>query len=289
MGASRRTVYVTDLDGTLLGADARLSEHGRSVLARLLGEGMLFTVASARSVVAMQRILAGLELRLPVVEFNGAFISELASGEHLITNAMPGGLARLAYDCITGSGMLPFVSSFDGTADRLYHGRMQNEGMQWYLDDRRRNGDRRLRETGDLAATLDEQVVCLTAIERPGIVDELAKQMRTRFDGRLVIRSFRSLYSQGWSWLTVHDRAATKDRAVKTILEIRGLEDAEVVAFGDSDNDVPLFRIADRGVAVENASAELKNIASTIIGPCGSDSVVGFLEDEWRTSRAGCA
>jgi Cof subfamily protein (haloacid dehalogenase superfamily) len=277
-------VYVTDLDGTLLNAQARLSERSRAALARLLGDGMLLSIASARSVVAMQSILSGLELPLPVVEFNGAFISDLASGEHLITNAMPSHLVRQAYDCISDSGIFPFISSFDGTSDRLYYGRMHNAGMQWYLDDRLRNRDRRLMLTGDPAAALDEQVVCLTAIDRPEVVNALGRQMRARFDGHLVIRSFMSLYSEGWSWLTVNDRAATKDRAVRAMLKLKGLDDAEIVAFGDSDNDVPLFRIADRAVAVANASEELKKMASTVIGPCDSDSVIDFLEREWRES-----
>ena len=61
----RAKVYVTDLDGTLLGEDARLSGRSRSGLVKLLEDGLLLTVASARSVVAMQRILSGVVLPLP--------------------------------------------------------------------------------------------------------------------------------------------------------------------------------------------------------------------------------
>ena len=63
------TVYVSDLDGTLLRSDATLSVFSRDTLTRLLSEGLLFTVASARSVASIRPILAGLKLPLPIIEF----------------------------------------------------------------------------------------------------------------------------------------------------------------------------------------------------------------------------
>jgi hypothetical protein len=68
--------YVSDLDGTLLRSNATLSSYSKKILQQLLHEGLHFTVASARSVFSMWPILDGLRLSLPVIEFNGAFISD---------------------------------------------------------------------------------------------------------------------------------------------------------------------------------------------------------------------
>ncbi len=282
MNSSRRRVYVTDLDGTLLGEDARLSSRTRSGLVTLLESGLMLTVASARSVVAMQSILAGLRLPLPVIELNGAFISDLGTGRHLVTNELETELAVGAYELIRGAGCVPFVSSFDGERDRLHYSEVGNPGMKWYLDDRLSNNDRRLSKTADLSSRLSEQVVCLTVIDRPDVVEELRAALVERFDGRLSVRRFSNEYFCGWDWLTVHAARATKDRALATLLETCDLGDAEIVAFGDSDSDVPLFRCADRGIAVANASAELKSLAVEVIGPSSEDSIVGFLEREWQ-------
>jgi hypothetical protein len=284
MDSSRRRIYVTDLDGTLLGENACLSDRTRSGLVTLLESGLMLTVASARSVVAMQSILAGLRLPLPVIELNGAFISDLGTGRHLVTNALETELAEGAHELIHAAGCVPFVSSFDGEFDRLHYSEVGNPGMKWYLEDRLSNNDRRLSKTADLSSRLSEQVVCLTVIDRPDVVEELRAVLVGRFDGRLSVRRFSNEYFGGWDWLTVHDARATKDRALATLLEALDLGDAEVVAFGDSDNDVPLFRFADRGIAVANASAELKSLAAEVIGPSNEDSIVGFLEREWRAA-----
>jgi hydroxymethylpyrimidine pyrophosphatase-like HAD family hydrolase len=230
----------------------------------------------------MQSILAGLRLPLAVIEFNGAFISDLGTGRHLVANTLATELAVGAYELIHAAGCVPFVSSFDGKCDRLYYSEIGNPGMKWYLDDRLWNNDRRLSKTADLSSSLSEQVACLTVIDRPQVVEELRAALAERFDGRLSARRFSNEYFGGWDWLTVHDVRATKDRALARLLDAHDLGDAEIVAFGDSDNDIPLFRCADRGIAVANASDELKSLAAEVIGPSNEDSVVGFLEREWQ-------
>ena len=277
-------VYVTDLDGTLLDETASLSERTRTGLAGLLDDGMLFTVASARSVKAMQTILEGLTLPLPVIEHNGAHISDLATGHHLVTNAVDPTLARGAFDIIQAAGCVPLVASFDGTADRLHYSEVLNPGVAWYVEDRRVNSDPRLTRTADLASALSQQVACLTVIDRRDTLEPVRRSLIEEFGDAFRVRVFANEYFSDWDWLTIHDSRATKEQALSRVLNDSGLSGAEVVAFGDSDNDIPLFEFAARGIAVENASGEVKSLAHAVIGPNTADSVVEFLEREWQGS-----
>ena len=70
------SVYVSDLDGTLLRDDAVLSSFSRGTLSEMLDAHLLFTVASARSVTSIRKVLAGLEFHLPVIEYNGSYITD---------------------------------------------------------------------------------------------------------------------------------------------------------------------------------------------------------------------
>jgi len=137
------SLYLSDLDGTLLRNDATLSAFSEAALREMLAAGLLFTVASARSVISMQGILRGLPLRLPVIEFNGAFLSDLATGRHETVNALSPSIAEDVYAQVLRHHLVPFVSSFDGTEDRVHYAAATNAGMHWYLEDRRRHRDRR--------------------------------------------------------------------------------------------------------------------------------------------------
>lgn len=282
----RKRVYVSDLDGTLLDGGARLSERSRQILQRLLRRGLQFTVASARSVVAMQSILKGLALTLPVIEMNGAFLSDLATGRHHVVNALAPDVAKAVFELVRTAGHLPFVSTFDGERDRLYYAGIQNPGAEWYLTDRARSDDRRLQRVDDLRPRLREHVVCFTVIDRRARLEELRLALKGKLGERLSVRRFTNQYFPESDWLTVNDREATKDRALVTLIERCGLNGVEVVAFGDGDNDVPLFRVADRAVAVGNASPELTALATCVIGASWEDSVATYIEDELRVESA---
>ncbi|MFH1688908.1 MAG: HAD hydrolase family protein [Candidatus Eisenbacteria bacterium] len=286
MAHSDVTVYVTDLDGTILDGNARLSPRTCAGLEELLDEGLLLTVASARSVVAMQLMFDGLRLPLPVVEFNGAFISNLATREHLVTNAIGADVVGDVYRTITAAGCLPFVSTFDGDADRLYYSEILNDGTQLYLDNRVADHDPRVRHTDDLRPHLTEEVASLTVIDRVEPVKELRLKLEDEFGDRLSLVDFDSLYFTGWHWMTVHDARATKDQALLEMLRREGLDGAEVVAFGDSSGDLPLFRVADRAIAVANASDELMSMATEVTGANYEDGVVEFLERDWNGARS---
>ncbi len=52
-----KSLYVTDLDGTLIRDDLTLSDYSRSRLVSLLNEGVAITVATARSIVSLTAIL----------------------------------------------------------------------------------------------------------------------------------------------------------------------------------------------------------------------------------------
>lgn len=271
--------YVSDLDGTLLWNDATLSDFSEAALRKMLVDGLLFTVASARSVVSMQGVLRGLPLRLPVIELNGAFLSDLATGRHETVNALNFSVAEDVYALALRHGMVPFVSSFDGTEDRVHYAAATNAGMHWYLEDRRRHGDRRQQGMAeDLAASLREQVVCLTVIAEESPLAELQAAVLSAHGGTVETHLFENQYSPNWFWLTVHDCRATKDQAIRVLAERCGLTGSETVVFGDQSNDLKMFQMADRAVAVSNATEELKRHATAIIGSNEADSVAKFIQ-----------
>ena len=278
-------LYVSDVDHTLLDSAGTLSGYSRTTLNRLLGQGLRFTVASARSCASLRSLLAGLELSLPVIEFNGAFVSDLASGRHHLVHALAPALAADLWTLLQDSGHVPFVSTFDGNADRLYYDRVRNAGMDWYLEDRRRHRDPRLCRLANLREGLRDQVVCLTVIGRRCRLLALQRTIDRRHEDAVRSYCFENQYSPGWHWLTLLDRHATKEQGVAALRQLRPeLQGCRLVAFGDGGNDIGLLQAADVGLAVANAEPELKRQASAVIGANDDDAVARYLADHWTPS-----
>lgn len=274
----RESFYVSDLDGTLLNNEARLSAATQGRLTRLLDEGIEFTVASARGVASMRTILRELPLKLPVIGFNGAFLSDLATGQHEIVNAMAHEVADALHGLMSDHGIPPLISTFSGREDLVYHAEPVNEGMHWWLEERIASRDPRLRRLIDARSALSEQVVCLTGIGPETLMIEIAARIGEVFVDEIELHVFENGYSPGWHWLTVHDRRASKDQAVRELMRARGLDDRKLVAFGDQSNDLKLLAAADEAIAVANAIPVIKARAKHVIGSNEDDSVVDFIE-----------
>ena len=285
----RPSLYVSDLDGTLLNGSAGLSESGRARLTRLLEDGVEFTVASARGVASMRAILGGLPLRLPVIGFNGAYLSDLATGRHEIVNAIEPAIASDLHALIAGHGIPPLIATFSGREDLVYYAEPANDGMHWWLKDREASRDPRLRRLVDATLALREQVVCLTGIGPLALLTDIAARIRETFAGLIELHVFENWYSPGWHWLTVHDRRASKGQAVRELMRLRGLGDRRVVAFGDQTNDLALLAAADEAVAVRNAIPEVLAIATQVIGSNEEDSVIEYIEQHAASHSAAVA
>jgi 5-amino-6-(5-phospho-D-ribitylamino)uracil phosphatase len=276
------TLYVSDLDGTLIRDDLTLSDVARRELCTLLGEGVLITVASARSVTSIRAILGDIPFTLPIIEFNGAFLSDYRTGRHEVMNAIPKPLAREALEALKAGGCEPYLSSFDGTRDLVFYREIANEGMAAYIAERIAFKDERLRRVDDLAAAIDGTTVCLTVIDRGERLDAIRSALAADFGDRLVLTSYDYRYFPGWKFFTVHDRRATKDQAIASLRSAAGLGATELVVFGDDVNDLGMLRAADRPIAMANAKPEVKALAREIIGSNNEDSVVRRIRQDLR-------
>jgi len=70
----RKTLYISDLDDTLLDKSSELSTYTKKSLNKLISRGVDFTVATGRATDAAVKMMKDVELRIPIITFNGAVI-----------------------------------------------------------------------------------------------------------------------------------------------------------------------------------------------------------------------
>ncbi|MEZ4828655.1 MAG: HAD family hydrolase [Bacteroidia bacterium] len=277
-----KKIFITDLDGTLLRNDATLSHYSRKGLEELIRLEVPVSFATARSIVSVKLIMGDLPLPLPVVCSNGAYISDLTTGNHRSIQAM-----AKPFDCellslFKSAGFHPFVCTWHEGHDHLYIEPVLNEGMQHYRQDRIAAGDNRLKDIEDAYSVMHEKVICLNMIDRIGPLEEMQNELHRRYPGQLQTYVYENGYGSGWFWLSVYDRLATKARAVSMMVEELGYETEQLTVFGDNLNDISMFEIAGNKIATGNARDELKAIATEIIGTNETDSVIDYIFQQIR-------
>lgn len=274
-----RKLYVTDLDGTLLRNNATLSEFSRKELIKLIEEqNIYFTVASARGRNSIKFILKDFPFNIPIIENNGAYISDYISGDHIIINNIKNEICEDILNMIYEYDCMPYISSFNGKEDKLYYKEIINEGMELLRQTKLRENDKRLSKIDSFYDVVkNDKVVSFTVINKEERLTPLVNAVMNKYKESLNYNYEEDQYYKGWHWFTINAYEATKARAIETLKKSLTDEELELVVFGDNLNDIPMFKIGNRSVAVENAKKELKSLATEVIGSNEEDSVVKYI------------
>ncbi len=274
--AEEKVLYVTDLDGTLLNQQDRISAFSIQVINGLVEKGMLFTYATARSLASASRVTAGLSTNIPVIAYNGAFIIQPSSGEILSREDFSAGERRIVRDALTRCRISPMVYSYIGGIERVsWIPEDENDGIRRYLS--LRKGDKRFRAVSDQAALYEGEVFYYTCIgEKEELMPVYSLFSR---DSRYRCTIQQELYRPEY-WCEIMPARASKSNAVRKLKRIWGC--TRVISFGDSINDIPMFEASDECYAVSNAVDELKRIATGIIESNNEDGVARWLSINCR-------
>ena len=90
------------------------------------------------------------------------------------------------------------------------------------------------------------------------------------------------MYHDNGYWLDIHHSSGTKGDAVKVIQEQIGAK--KMICFGDSDNDMSMFALADECYAMGQGLEELKAMATKTIGSNKDDGIAHFLAERYGFS-----
>lgn len=269
-----QTLYVTDLDGTLLDERGQLPAEAANLLRPLADAGVSLTVCTARSWVSARPIIEALGIRLPVILHNGVFVRDMATGEMLRTCLLNPERAGELADLFEQTGVPPLVYTIDDAAEcHVYYPGFTNYAQRRFIEDRLAKRDPRFRLEGREGSWRSEQPYYVNAIGERERLAPVARVLTEHAD--LAVIFSEDIYAPGWWWLEAVDRQANKGAGVRFVRERIGA--ARVVCFGDQLNDLPMFHEADLAVAVSNAHPGARKAADRVIGAAGDNAVARFI------------
>lgn len=265
-----KCLFVSDLDGTLLRSDETISEYTCSVINQLTKNGVLFSYATARSYVTAKKVTKGLDTKIPLIVYNGAFVIDNVTEEVLISNYFQNDIKEVLEELFSND-IYPIVYSYIDSVEHFsFIPDKCNKGMKAFLDTRK--GDRRWREADNQEQLIQGNMFYITCIDSKEKLEPFFEKYKEKYHVVFQI----DIYT-GEQWLEIMPKEASKANA---IIQLKKLLDCEkVISFGDAANDMDMFHISDEAYAVANACDELKNIATEVIGSNHDDGVAKWLVD----------
>ena len=266
---SKKTLYISDLDGTLLQNDQTVSAFSADTLNGKIRNGLLFSYATARSYATASKVTANLQLQIPVIVFNGTFVIDSNTQKQLISNIFTQEETISILNALTENRIYPIVNAFfDGREKFSYVQGQETPGILDFLEHRK--NDLRKNPVSDPKQLYCGEIFHIACIDE----EEKLRPAYERFKDEFPCVLYRDIYGDRM-WLEIHPKGATKASAILALKEILGCD--KVICFGDGKNDIPMFRIADECYAVANAEPEVKAIATAVIESNEADGVAKWL------------
>jgi Cof subfamily protein (haloacid dehalogenase superfamily) len=273
------TLYVSDLDGTLLGEDSQLSAVTVATLNRIIGElGGLFTVATARTPATVVPLMQQVHARLPFIVIGGSAMWNPVTMSYEHTRGIDDMTVNAVADVFDRRGAHPFIYRRHGKnllhthhygplspqEERFIAERQHLPLKQFFLDDR------------DFRHS-DDEALLIFSMNKYAVLKSIADDLRTSVPTCSVM-VYHDIFDESEGYLEIFSAGTSKAAAIGDLA--RQLGAGRVVVFGDNRNDIAMMQAADFSVAVDNAFTEVKSVASEVIGPNTVDSVARWIETE---------
>jgi Cof subfamily protein (haloacid dehalogenase superfamily) len=265
-------MVATDVDGTLIDHDERVTARTKAAVDALVADGVPFVLATGRPPRWIDPVVDGLGYAPLCVCGNGAVIYDSATDRVLASRTLDvdtlGWIADLAERALPGCGL---------AAERV--GERAHDAV-----------------TPQFVSSPEYEHAWLnpddTAVARSEVIDAPAIKMLVRLRGtasgdmRAVLAPLIGdradiTYSTDHGLIELSAPGVTKASGLASVAQRLGVENSTIIAFGDMPNDVPMLAMVGHGVAMANAHAEAIAAANEVTAANSEDGVAQVLERWW--------
>jgi Cof subfamily protein (haloacid dehalogenase superfamily) len=265
-----------DLDGTILRPDNSISERTISAIKACAKQGLKIIICTGRSPDASEAYRSALGAEGPMVYFNGAEVTDMPRGKPF-------------YPALLGLDVIDFcvdISRQTGIYFQVYFPETDKRPTKLLLTER--DGHERemyLKHTGLEAVIGDIKEAITVPTAHKGGIKGMFLADAARFEAirlPLIEKFGDSIYVAQTlkTFLEVMSADISKGKGLKIALDQLGIRSDETIAFGDEENDLPMFDVAGFSVAPSNAKANVRAAADLVIGSNAEDGVAAFLEEQ---------
>jgi HAD-superfamily hydrolase, subfamily IIB len=276
-----KTLYVSDLDGTLLDSDASISERSLNILNSLIDQGILFTVATARTITSTRIILKDLHLNLPIILMNGVCIYDPVKEKYIHIETFSREELSLLINLTEEYNLKGFMYALKNDNLTMYYEDLSHKALKDFYDERAKSNKNRFVRVDKFSVLTDEPVIYFVLLDYKENLEHIYQLTKNlpNINSAFYLDNY---YKDTW-YLEIFPGRASKFRAVQFLRKYLSVN--YVIGFGDNQNDISLSEACDEFYAVENAVDELKLKSDRIIGKNTEDGVALWMQQNICLSK----
>jgi 5-amino-6-(5-phospho-D-ribitylamino)uracil phosphatase len=271
-----KKLYVSDLDGTLFNSKKEISQYSADIINKFIGDGGLFSVATARMAYGCEEKLRVLNLNIPIILMNGVCLYLLNEKVYVSVKTIDYSKILQIEEVLNDYNVGGFMYTFRNNKLSIYYKNSEDLKYTQYYSEKAIEECDEIRKVDSFAESAGDKLVIYFALT--GDKDQISSiwgdiDSISEINTAMYLNIYNGLYC-----LEIFDGKGRKDLALK---ELQNRINAhEIIVFGDNHNDVSMIKIADKSLAPLNAVAEVKDIVDEIIESCDNDGVAKYIRNE---------
>jgi Cof subfamily protein (haloacid dehalogenase superfamily) len=260
-------IIALDMDGTLLNEEKIVTDRTRSALNKAGEKGVKVVLASGRPIEGLNRYLEDLNLMKEdqyVLSYNGCLVQETKSGKIICEFGLKGKNLHYFYDLSCRLGVN--IHAFSPERGLITPKNSKYTEVEASINQIETN-------ICDFSTVKeDEDIIKIMFIDEPEILGKAIEALpKELYDEYTLVKS--TPY-----FLEIISKDAGKGVGLKALADYLNVKQEEVIAIGDAGNDLDMIEYAGLGVAMANASENVKEIANYITDSNNEDGVAHVIE-----------
>lgn len=259
-------MIVLDLDDTLLTDEHIISERTKQALMDAQKMGVKVVLASGRPTYAMWPIAKELSLAEYgsfILSFNGGKITNCKTNEEIFSSTLSVKEVGKLYDLSKREGV--YIHTYVGdeiiTDQENPYTAIESEitGLPVKVVD-------------NFAEAVNVPVVKVLMVDDPGKLVPAENVLKAELDEKFSIMRSKPFF------LEFTEKGITKGESLNHLIKTLGIQREEVIAMGDSYNDLTMIEFAGLGIAMGNANDDIKAIADYVTDTNNNDGIAKAVE-----------
>lgn len=278
-----KTLYISDLDGTLLNSDSEVSSRSARIISELTARGALISVATARTPASVVPLMHHAATTPPFIVMTGAALWLRHEAAYADPVFMSPELLDNVLETLDRSGLNPFIYALDPDDGLLhvYHSMEMNRKENQFYQERRALPLKKFHIGDPLPSRLHDRVILVYTTGPADSIYAAAALLDKPGMPSCSVSAYPDIFDPSTALIEVFAPTVSKADAVLRLKKV--LRADRLVVFGDNLNDLSMMEVADLAVAVDNARPEVRDNADIVIGSNNDDSVARFIAADFRS------